>query len=316
MMDLTKLTGGVSGAGAAQGKLAGLANTPQGKLVGYALDAIDGVLSFKTGLDFPNGEQTLAFADQLIVNWGYVAAVYADDWSNSHAWARQDTAGAFWNMATNAGWPCSGKIALCAKVVQLAFPGKKAGSACVADWTGKLGLLLDGKPAPYYEQFANGKGIGPVKMCQPGGIAITLIKASSPLGIAIASGSSTVWELYQGSLDYQAALEGQDLKMEPAQVASVAKTVALGGKINILAGALLIKGKQLQQLIEMVDAQGSALINDYSVKAADSDTQAFADAIGKIGKYERAAAEQKDQPSMSPQAMLAAAVAIAILARG
>ena len=318
MMDLTKLTGGAAGAAKSQGALAQLANTPQGKIVTYALDALDGVLSFKVGIDFPNGNQIIAFADILIENWAYVAAVYVDDWSNSHGWARQDTAIAFWKMTTGANWPVSSKIALCAKVVQLGFPGKKSGSSCVADWTKKLGLLLDGKPAPYYADYTQGgKGQGPILMAQPGGISISITMATSPLAKAILSGSSTVWELYQGSLDYQAALAGQDLKMEPAQVSSVAKTVALGGKINILAGALLIKGKQLQQLIDMVDAQGSVLIGDPLIKAADSDTEAFADAIGKIGKQERETAKKKDENSeLSPQAMLAIAIGIALVARG
>lgn len=253
------------------GKLAQFKETPQGKIISLLWDALEGVLSVKTGIDWPNSDQVLGFAEAVAENWGALASSYVSDWSRSDAWARQRTADVLWLLLSKADWPCSSKIAMVSMGVKYLFPGKKAGSSCVAYWGGSLGKLMKGEPAPFYATYVNGAGKGPLMFCQPGAIAsVTGGAPKTALAAAVAAFSGAVWEDYEASKGVALApmLKGQAL--DDIALKSIAKGVVEGGKINVLAGGVLLANDQLGQVVGLIDSQAPQLRADNTITPAVS----------------------------------------------
>lgn len=243
--------------------------SPEYKIVSYVWNAIEGILSVKTGIDWPNGDQVLVFCEEMASNWGTLAASYVYDWQRSDAWARTNTVTTLFMMAK--GWPCSSRIALAAKASTALFPGKKAGSNTVHYWGDRLGLLMNGKPCTYYENYVKGKGTGQLMTCQPGAIASSApVGAVTALGKAVESFSLAVWEDPKASKAAGAApvLKGQIPDLLTLQ--SVAKGVLDGGKINVLAGAVLIANDLVGAVVKLIDTQGKQIQADPTIRPATS----------------------------------------------
>lgn len=117
------------------------------------LDVVDGICSDVWGIDFPNGEQSIAFVKLAADGWGNLLVNAAKDVARSDGYAGGETLrDVLGPWAMQAGWPGASQVALARGWFWAinAIRGGSVGKDGLNLWSKRLADLQAGKSVEYY----------------------------------------------------------------------------------------------------------------------------------------------------------------------
>jgi len=154
-IDLGKAAKGIgkAAAGELKDKVGGLGEGAAGAVAGKLLDVVDAIASDAYGIDFPNGEQMISFANLAASGWANLLANAAKDMTRKDGYAGGETLrDVLGPWAMQAKWPGASQVALAYGWFWgvNAVKGGSIGKSGQNFWSNKLNALQNGKSVEYY----------------------------------------------------------------------------------------------------------------------------------------------------------------------
>ena len=144
---------GKAAAGELKDKVGGLGEGLAGAVAGKLLDVVDAIASDAYGIDFPNGEQMISFANLAASGWANFLANAAKDMTRKDGYAGGETLrDVLGPWAMQAKWPGASQVALARGWFWAvnAVKGGSIGENGMIFWGKKLNALQNGKSVEYY----------------------------------------------------------------------------------------------------------------------------------------------------------------------